>query len=60
MLPVLVESIGGVYEGDGIALGRSLNGKDTVTLVKKYGEVSVNRQLRHKSIFYNTLWGLKY
>jgi phosphoglycerol transferase len=56
ILPTLIESVGGVYEGEGLALGRSLNTADIVTLVEKYGEVAINDQLRRSSNFYNALW----
>jgi phosphoglycerol transferase len=60
ILPLLVESIGGSYNADGLALGRSLNvpeGKST--LIEKYGVRSMNEQLGHPSKLYNSLWSMQ-
>ncbi|MDR1838357.1 MAG: LTA synthase family protein [Treponema sp.] len=54
MLPTIIESIGGIFDSEGLALGRSmLNGH---TLLEKYGEAEINRQLRSKSSLYDLFW----
>jgi phosphoglycerol transferase len=57
MFPLLLESIGGVYDAEGLGLGRSLYSGET--LVGKYGSAAMNEQLRRKSELYNTLWKTK-
>jgi phosphoglycerol transferase len=59
ILPALVESIGGVYDTKGLALGRSMNIPGSLTLLEKYGEPLINEYLRRKSVLYNDLWGGK-
>jgi len=54
MLPVIIESVGGIINAEGLALGRSMT-KGT-TLIEKYGEAQMNRQLRLKSNLYDSLW----
>jgi phosphoglycerol transferase len=54
MFPAMIESIGGVFDSPGLALGRSMTkGK---TLLEQFGEAEMNRQLRRKSDFYGALW----
>jgi phosphoglycerol transferase len=57
ILPALLESIGGVYDAQGLALGRSMNIPGNLTLLEKYGEPLINEYLRRKSVLYNALWG---
>jgi phosphoglycerol transferase len=57
MLPLLVESAGGTYTGEGLGLGRSLHSGNGETLVERYGTAALNEQLRRKSELYNALWG---
>jgi phosphoglycerol transferase len=57
MFPLLVESIGGTYTGEGLSLGRSPHAAGGETLVEKYGSTVLNEQLRRKSELYNALWG---
>jgi phosphoglycerol transferase len=57
MLPLLIESIGGTYTGEGLSLGRSPYSASGETLVEKYGSTAMNEQLKRKSKFYNALWG---
>jgi phosphoglycerol transferase len=60
MLPTLIESIGGVFESEGLAIGRSINGTNgNATLLNKYGEAAMNMQLKRQSALYNSLWGAK-
>jgi phosphoglycerol transferase len=59
MLPLLVESIGGAYDTEGLGLGRSLHLTGGETLVEKYGGAALNEQLRRKSKRYNALWGVE-
>jgi phosphoglycerol transferase len=54
MLPVMIESIGGIFDSEGLALGRSLFKGST--LAEKYGEAEMNRQLRLKSELYDLFW----
>jgi len=54
LFPTIIESIGGTIDSEGLALGRSmLNG---CTLLEKYGETDINRQLRGRSNLYDSLW----
>jgi phosphoglycerol transferase len=57
ILPALLESIGSVYDAEGIALGRSMSMPGSLTLLEKYGEPLMNEYLRRKSVLYNALWG---
>jgi phosphoglycerol transferase len=59
LFPVLIESIGGVYTGEGLGLGRSLHERGGGGMIEKYGVVAINEQLWHKSALYNTLWGAR-
>ena len=59
MLPVLLESAGGRFDSEGLALGRPINKADTVTLVEYYGEAAMNGKLQGKSALYNAFWGAK-
>jgi phosphoglycerol transferase len=58
IFPALIDSIGGVYNARGLALGRSMN-KGEPTLLEKYGVDNVNNILQQKSDYYNGLWGMK-
>ena len=59
ILPLLVDSIGISYNTKGLALGRSLNIKNSdSTLVEKYNIHFLNEELSRKSIVYNQLWGI--
>jgi phosphoglycerol transferase len=55
ILPLLIESIGGSYDAEGLALGRSLSIAG-MTLVEKYGVQSMNEHLRQTSKLYNSFW----
>jgi phosphoglycerol transferase len=60
MLPILIESIGGAFDSEGLAIGRSINGTNgNASLLNKYGEAAMNMQLKRKSALYNSLWGAK-
>jgi phosphoglycerol transferase len=59
MLPLLIESLGGVYNTEGLGLGRSLHSAGGETPVEKYGAAALNEQLRRKSELYNALWSMK-
>jgi len=54
MLPALIESVGGAFDSEGLALGRSMTAG--TTLLEKYGEAEMNRQLRLASNLYDSLW----
>lgn len=56
MLPLLVQAVGGSFEGDGLALGRSLQ---TRTLLEKDGAEYLNKEIGRRSDYYNALWGRK-
>jgi hypothetical protein len=51
----LIDSIGGVYNAPGLALGRSMD-KGEKTLPEILGVDGVNGALRQKSNYYNRLW----
>jgi phosphoglycerol transferase len=57
MFPTLIESIGGTYDSEGLALGRSLNKPGIATLLEIYGLGRMAEQLSRKSKLYNKLWG---
>lgn len=59
IFPILIESIGGVYNSEGLGLGRSLYSEGGQTLVEIYGGTALNKYLRHKSEYYNALWGME-
>jgi hypothetical protein len=58
MLPVLIESIGGYFDAEGLALGRSINASRG-TLIERYGESYMNKELRRTSKRYNSFWGVQ-
>ena len=53
-LPLIIESIGGKFINEGIALGRSLTNE--TTLIEKYGYEEMSRLLRLRSDFYPQFW----
>jgi phosphoglycerol transferase len=55
IFPALIDSIGGVYDAKGLALGRSMN-KGEATLLESLDVDYVNDALRQKSEYYNMLW----
>jgi phosphoglycerol transferase len=55
MFPALIDSIGGVYEADGLGLGRSMD-KGKPTLLETLGVDVVNTSLQQRSEYYNSLW----
>jgi phosphoglycerol transferase len=55
MFTALIDSIGGIYDAKGLALGRSMN-KNEPTLLEELGIDFVNKALRQKSMYYNKLW----
>jgi phosphoglycerol transferase len=56
IFPTLVDSIGGIYNSDGLALGRSMS-SGVLTLLETLGLNNVQDNLNKKSYLYNTLWG---
>jgi phosphoglycerol transferase len=56
IFPTLVDSIDGIYNPDGLALGRSMN-KGVSTLLENLGIDIVQNNLGKKSHLYNALWG---
>jgi phosphoglycerol transferase len=56
IFPTLVDSIGGIYDSDGLALGRSMN-KGILTLLETLGSNNLQGNLGKKSYLYNTFWG---
>ncbi|MDR0670461.1 MAG: LTA synthase family protein [Treponema sp.] len=55
IFPALVDSIGGVYDAKGLALGRSMN-KGEPTLLETLGVEHVNDALQRRSDYYDRLW----
>jgi phosphoglycerol transferase len=55
IFPALIDSIGGVYDAIGLALGRSMH-KGETTLLEKFGVNTLNDALQQKSLYYNSLW----
>jgi phosphoglycerol transferase len=58
IFPTLVDSIGGIYDSDGLALGRSMS-KGILTLLETLGLDDIQDNLNKKSYLYNTLWGIE-
>jgi phosphoglycerol transferase len=56
IFPALVDSIGGIYNSGGLALGRSMN-NGVPTLLEELGTDHVQNNITKKSYLYNTLWG---
>jgi len=54
IMPAIIESIGGNFDSEGLALGRSMT--NGATLLEKYGEEEMNRQLWNRSKLYDSLW----
>jgi hypothetical protein len=55
LFPALIDSIGGVYDSDGLAFGRSMH-KGRPTLLEELGVDRVNNALQQMSRYYNRLW----
>ena len=54
MFPTILECLGNQIEGGRLALGQSLLSKNP-TLVEKYGEKKVNKEIMKRSIEYERL-----
>jgi phosphoglycerol transferase len=56
IFPALIDSIGVIYNSDGLALGRSIN-KGALTLLEILGIDNFQNNINKKSYLYNTLLG---
>jgi phosphoglycerol transferase len=56
IFPALIDSIGGIYDSEGLGLGRSMV-KNNQTLLEQMGLNAFSVELKKKSDFYNKLWG---